>query len=47
MKYYVEGLPKKQIKVLKALGHYMAPRAFILPEAQPWQYNTVTGFLST
>jgi hypothetical protein len=30
MKYLVEGLPKKQIKVLKALGPHMAPKGFYL-----------------
>src|SRR5574338_896996 len=30
MKYFVEGLPKKQIKVLKALGPQMAPKGFYL-----------------
>lgn len=30
MKYFVEGLPKKQIKVLKALGPHMAPKGFYL-----------------
>ena len=25
MKYFVEGMPKKQIKVLKALGPHMRP----------------------
>ena len=30
MKYFVEGLPKKQIKVLKALGPHMAPKGFSL-----------------
>ncbi len=30
MKYFIEGLPKKQIKVLKALGPRMAPRGFYL-----------------
>lgn len=30
MKYFVEGLLKKQIKVLKALGPHMAPKGFYL-----------------
>ena len=30
MKYFVEGLPKKQLKVLKALGPCMAPKGFYL-----------------
>jgi hypothetical protein len=30
MNYSVEGLPKKQIKVLKALGPHMAPKGFYL-----------------
>jgi hypothetical protein len=30
MKYFADGLPKKQIKVLKALGPNMAPRGFYL-----------------
>lgn len=30
MKYFVEGLSKKQIKVLKALGPNMAPKGFYL-----------------
>jgi hypothetical protein len=30
MKYFVEGLPKKQIKVLKAMGPHMAPKGFYL-----------------
>ena len=30
MKYFVAGLPKKQIKVLKALGPHMAPKGFYL-----------------
>jgi hypothetical protein len=30
MKYFVEGLTKKQIKVLKALGPHMAPKGFYL-----------------
>jgi len=30
MRYFVEGLPKKQIKVLKALGPYMASKGFYL-----------------
>jgi hypothetical protein len=30
MKYFVEGLPKKQIKVLKALGPHMASKGFYL-----------------
>jgi hypothetical protein len=30
MKYFVDGLPKKQIKVLKALGPHMAPKGFYL-----------------
>jgi hypothetical protein len=30
MKYFVEGLPKKQIKVLKALGPQLTPKGFYL-----------------
>jgi hypothetical protein len=30
MRYFVEGLPKKQIKVLKALGAHMASKGFYL-----------------
>jgi hypothetical protein len=30
MKYFTEGLSKKQIKVLKALGPHMAPKGFYL-----------------
>jgi len=30
MKYFVEGLPKKQIKVLKALGPHMVSKGFYL-----------------
>jgi hypothetical protein len=30
MKYFVEGLPKKQINVLKALGSHMASKGFYL-----------------
>lgn len=30
MKYFVEGLPKKQVKVLKALGPHMAAQGFYL-----------------
>jgi hypothetical protein len=30
MKYFAEGLPKKQINVLKALGPYMVSKGFYL-----------------
>jgi hypothetical protein len=30
MKYFIEGLPKKQIKVLRALGPHMASKGFYL-----------------
>jgi hypothetical protein len=30
MKYFVEGLPKKQIKVLRALDPHMTPKGFYL-----------------
>jgi hypothetical protein len=30
MKYFVEGLSKKQLRVLKALGPHMAPKGFYL-----------------
>jgi hypothetical protein len=44
MKYFVEGLPKKQINVLKALGPHMASKGFYLAGGTAWQFIMDTEF---